>query len=177
MLALGIHTCFGGVALCGVGATLHAGNLGILGLFPLIEFGIGLSLGNGTLLNTNLEVAAKQNSFVGEDAANCVARLHSVLQPLHGLFLVEDDGGRVGQRVVGTQFLDKSSVAWCSTIRYNDMVEGLILLSMTLQSHSCWHNALIFSLLLIICFCYCVCKDKQLFRIAKFNTQNINYFI
>ena len=69
---------------------------------------MGLGLGKGTLRDATLEVLAEEDTLVGEDAAGGEGRLGADVQPLEGLVTVEDDGGRVGVRVVRAELLDES---------------------------------------------------------------------
>ena len=70
---------------------------------------MGLGLGKGTLRDATLEVLAEEDTLVGEDAAGGEGRLGADVQPLEGLVTVEDDGGRVGVRVVRAELLDEPS--------------------------------------------------------------------
>ena len=166
-LLLGLETSLAGVAGVVLDIATLAVYLGFFGLQPLVELDIGLLLADGTLLDTDLEVATEENAFVGEDATDGVARGGAVLDPFDSTVEVEVDSGGVGQRIVSAQLLDKFSIPRCTTIRNNDVVEGLVLLTMTLQSDSCWHNCLIFSLLLIIAVNQTDCKDTTIFETGK----------
>ena len=148
-LLLGLETSLAGVAGVVLDVALLAVNLSLFGLEPLVELHIGLLLADGTLLDANLEVAAEQDALVRKDATHSVAGLGTILHPFDSTVEVEVDGGGVSQRIVGAKLLDKFSISRCTTIRNNDVVERLILFTMTLKSNSCWHNCLFFSLLLI----------------------------
>jgi len=45
-------------------------------------------------------VLSQKNSFVGEDSAGYECWLGADIEPLESLLAIEDDGGRVGVRVV-----------------------------------------------------------------------------
>ena len=83
------------------GFALDVSNLVLLGLEPLVELHVSLFLTDSAFLNTNLKVTFEQDTLVGKDAAAGVARLSAVLKPLSSSVNIEDDGGRVGQRIVG----------------------------------------------------------------------------
>ena len=131
-LLLSLEASLLGVAGVVLNVALLAVDLSLFGLEPLVELHIGLFLADSAFLDTNLEVTTEQNAFIGEDATHGVARLSTILHPFDSAVEIELDGGGIGQRIVGAQLLDKFSIARCTTIRNNDMIEGLVLLTMTL---------------------------------------------
>ena len=56
------------------------------------------------------------------------------VEPLEGLVGVEDDGRRVGVRVVGAELLDETSVTRGTGIGHNNVEECEILLTVALES-------------------------------------------
>ena len=166
-LLLGLETSLAGVAGVVLDIATLAVYLGFFGLQPLVELDIGLLLADGTLLDTDLEVTTEEDTLIAEDATDGVAGLSTILDPFDGAVEVEVDGGGVGQRIVGAKLLDKSSISRCTTIRNNDVVERLILFTMTLKSNSCWHNCLFFKCLLIIVVKLTDCKGTNIFETGK----------
>ena len=126
------QTGFGNIAAVGLDIALYTGDFGILSFLPFVEFGIGLSLADSTLCNTNLEVMFQKNAFIGEYATAGVAGLCAVVQPFNSLVHVDVDLGGIGQRIVGAKSLNKFSISRCTTIRYDDVIKRLILFTLTL---------------------------------------------
>jgi hypothetical protein len=92
-------------------------------------------------------VLAKQDTFVGEDAAGRQRRLGTDVEPLEGLVGVEDDGRRVGVRVVGAELLDETSVTRGTGIGHNNVEECEILLTVALESDFNSHCESVFNCL------------------------------
>ena len=80
---LGFHTGFGLVASLILNVALGVGDLGLFGLLPFVVLHVSLLLGEGTFLDTHLEVAAEKNAFVGEDTTAGGARLGAEIGRAH----------------------------------------------------------------------------------------------
>ena len=65
-----------------------------------------------------------QYTLETKDGTYGVGGLGAVFQPLVSAFAVQFDGGRNGEGVVRTDFLDETAVARCTTIGYNNVVKG-----------------------------------------------------
>lgn len=120
------------VALLSFSGALYASDLALLSVEPLLEFNVSLFLADSTLLNADLEMTLQEDTFIREDTTNGVRWLSTILEPLACAINVDVDSSGVSHWIVSAKFLDKSSVSRCTTIRNNDVVERLILLTMTL---------------------------------------------
>ena len=119
-----------------------AGLLGHLALFvaqPLFELGLGLLFGKGAFFDAVQEVVVVDHTLVLEDRTGRVAHLCTDLQPIEGAVVHDVNRCRVRVGIVGTDFLDKPTVALGAGIGCYNVVEGLAFLTVTLEAEACCH--------------------------------------
>ena len=63
----------------------------------------------------------------------------------NGTVKLDVDLGRVGERVVGTYFLNELAITWRTRVGNYDVIKGLTLLAMSLQSNFCRHKSVVLS--------------------------------
>jgi hypothetical protein len=80
------------------------------------------------------EVLEEQYTFIGEDPADGIRRLGSLMQPFQRLLAVDLDGGRNCQRIVGTDFLDEFTIPWRTGIGYDNEIKWAFFTPVTLES-------------------------------------------
>ncbi len=106
---------------------------------PLFELGLGLLLSEGSLLDTVQQVVVVDHAFVLHDGTSSMAHLSTDLKPIEGTVMHDVDRGGIGIGVVGADFLDKTTVAFCAGICSYNMEEGLPFLTVTLEAEACCH--------------------------------------
>ncbi len=107
-------------------------DFGVTLSLPVVPLLVSSLLGQGTLGDTAVEVVAKENALVGEDATSGEGRFGTHLQPSQGALSVENDRGRVGVGVVGADLLDVTTIARGARIRHYNVEECEILLTVAL---------------------------------------------
>ncbi len=101
-----------------------------------------------------------------EDATSRVGRLSTCVEPIKGALEIQIYCGRIGIGVVGTNLLNKLAISWRSTVSNDDLVEGVSLTTMALQSN------FLLPLLVIILFVarFIACERKVTYNIPILHT-------
>ena len=106
---------------------------------PLLKLGLGLFLGEGSFFDAVQQVVVVHHTFVLQDGAGSVGHFCTNLQPIEGAIVHDVNRGGVGVGVIGTDFLDKTTVALCAGVGSYKMEEGLPFLTVTLEAEACCH--------------------------------------
>jgi hypothetical protein len=105
---------------------------GVFLLLPSVESALSLSLTESALGHTAFEVFHHVNTFTFENRTGRIRRSGAHFQPIQSSVEIDVESCRIGQRVVGAQIFDKTSVTWCSTIRNYKVVKRLVLFTASL---------------------------------------------
>jgi len=80
-----------------------------------------------------------KHPFVGEDAANGIRGLCTLVQPIERFLAIELNRSRNSQRIVRADFLDEFTIPGRTGIGYYDEVKWSFLRPVALQSDFNWH--------------------------------------
>ena len=116
------------------------GQLGFLFLHPVLELDFGLLLSHSAFLHTTHQVILQHHAGLAKQRAGGVGGLGANAVPIQSPVKLDVDLGGVGERVVGTYFLNELTITWRTRVGNYDVIEGLTLLAMSLQSNFCRHN-------------------------------------
>jgi hypothetical protein len=76
----------------------------------------------------------QHNAAVGKHCFHGISGLCPVHKPLKSTIVVEDDCGRYGEGIVGTDLFNKTTISWCSGVGYDYIVHRQFLAASAGQS-------------------------------------------
>jgi len=113
--------------------------LSILLSLPSVETLLSLFLAKCAFCNTAVQVLHEEHTFVRKDSTYSVSRLCAYAYPIECAIEVKDHCSGVGVRVERTDTFDKFAITWRAAVCYYNVVESVVLVTMTSQTNLCCH--------------------------------------
>src|SRR5690625_1889046 len=76
-----------------------------------------------SLLDTSQEMTSVQHPLKSQNRSDRIRWLCSFVKPVKRFFTVQLNGGRTGHRIVGSDFLNKLTISWCTLIGSYNVVK------------------------------------------------------
>ena len=114
--------------------------LSILLSLPSVETLLSLFLAKCTLSYTTVEVLHEHNALTRQDVACGVSRLCTYAYPVQCAIKLQINGCRIGVGVVRTDTFDDLAITWRAAVSYYNVVESVVLATVTSQTNLCCHK-------------------------------------